>query len=419
LDDYFGSIDWAETVAYIPREALSGASIIALGCKRIVLSPTARFGDAGPIFLAHDGAYRYVPEKVRSDMAQRMRQLADAHNRPATLAEAFVDSDLQVFEMRHEATGEVRYLAEREIAALDGADSWEKVRPVVESGNGRFLEVNGKRAVELHLAEGLADDIDDLLKQLNVSEPPLRYQPGALELVIRVLNNPFITGVLFVLGLIALYIELSAPGISVGGAIAALCFSLFFWSRMLGGTAGWLELILFFAGVGFLLMEVFVIPGFGVAGLAGLALMVVSLILASQEFLVPQTPRDRERLVVSLTVITGSGFLALGAVVVLARQFGKVPVLNKLVLKAPVPAGDDAAARKDDGIQYPVSVGDIGVAESPLRPAGKAVFGDNYVDVVADGSFVDSGKPVKVVATRGRSIVVRELVEKPVLQQEA
>jgi membrane-bound serine protease (ClpP class) len=244
----------------------------------------------------------------------------------------------------------------------------------------------------------------------------LRYEPGSLELVIRVLNNPFITGALFVIGLIALYIEISAPGISVGGVTAALCFSLFFWSRFLGGTAGWLEVILFFAGVAFLLMEVFVIPGFGVAGLTGLGLMLVSLILASQEFLVPDTPRDRERLAVSLTVITGSGFLVLGAIVVLARQFGKVPVVNRLVLKAPVTAGDDSQSTQKDGtLQYPVSVGDIGIAESPLRPAGKAMFGEAYVDVVADGSFVDSGRPVKVVATRGRSIVVREFQEKPVV----
>jgi len=82
-----------------------------------------------------------------------------------------------------------------------------------------------------------------------------------VDAAVTILNLPLITGLLFVIGLVALYVEFSAPGIGMGGLIAGLCFAIFFWSRFLGGTAGWLEVILFLAGVAFLAVELFVLPG--------------------------------------------------------------------------------------------------------------------------------------------------------------
>ena len=78
--------------------------------------------------------------------------------------------------------------------------------------------------------------------------------------------------------------------------MAAVCFLLFFWSRYLGGTAGWLEVMLFVAGASCVLLEVFVIPGFGIFGLGGGALILASLILASQTFVVPQNDYQFDQL---------------------------------------------------------------------------------------------------------------------------
>jgi membrane-bound serine protease (ClpP class) len=126
LSERFREIAWAETVAYIPREALSGAAIAALGCDKIFLHANARFGDAGPVFLGEDALFRHAPEKLRSDLAQQMREIARQGGRPPTLAEAMVDMDLLVFEVRNRETDEVAYLSELEIAALDAAEDWEK-----------------------------------------------------------------------------------------------------------------------------------------------------------------------------------------------------------------------------------------------------------------------------------------------------
>jgi membrane-bound serine protease (ClpP class) len=416
LAERFREIAWAEMVAYVPREALSGAAIAALGCDKIYLHPNARMGDAGPIFLGEDALFRHAPEKLRSDLAQQMREIARRGGRSPTLAEAMVDMDLLVFEMRHRETDEVEYLSELEIAALEAPDDWERKRPIVESGAGRFLEVTGRRAVQLGLADGVVESTDRLLADLRVAGSPAVIRPGTVDSLIYWLNHPLITGLLFVIGLVALYVELSAPGISLGGLVAGLCFTLFFWSRFLGGTAGWLEVILFLAGLVFLAFELLVFPGFGVCGLAGIGLLCISLILASQEFVVPETPRQLERFAVSTMVLVGSFFLFLAAAVFITRHFGRLPILNRLTLATPTRTDAEGSGARDKGPAYPaatlhVTLGDIGIADSPLRPAGKALFADEYLDVVADGTFVEAGSPVRIVKLQGNRVVVRAVEE--------
>ena len=265
-------LPWAHTVAYVPDEALSGAAIISLACDDIVMAPAARLGDAGPIFLGPDALFRHAPEKIRSDLARRVRDLASATGRPPALAEAMVDMDLVVYRVTNKKTGQITFMSQHEIDSSENPDVWDKGPPVLESRAGSFLEVNGDRAVELHLAAATAASLADLEQRYPLTTPPLiMLRRTALDTAVDVLNLPLVTGLLFVIGAIALYVELSAPGIGIGGLISGLCFTLFFWSRFLGGTAGWLEVILVLAGVAFLAVELFVIPGFGVAGVTGSA----------------------------------------------------------------------------------------------------------------------------------------------------
>jgi membrane-bound serine protease (ClpP class) len=181
-----------------------------------------------------------------------------------------VDMDLVVYYVKHRQTGAEAFMSDAELESSGAPDIWEKGKPVLESREGHFLEVNGERAVELQLAEGNAADRDELKQLLGLAEDLLVIESSGVDTAVFILNLPIVTGVLFVIGLIALYIEFSAPGISVGGLISLLCFALFFWSRFLGGTAELLEVILFVVGTVFIAVEVFAIPGFGVAGITGL-----------------------------------------------------------------------------------------------------------------------------------------------------
>ena len=415
LADRFKDLDWAHTVAFVPREAYSGAAIAALGCDEIVMAPDALLGDAGPIFQGEDSLFHYVPEKQRSPVVAHVRELAKAKGRPPALAEAMVDMDLIVYRVRNKIDGSETYMADHDIASSADPDQWEKLEPVVESREKHFLTVTGERAVELDLADAVVASRAELKERYGLAGDLLALEPTAIDTAVTILNAPLITGILFVAGLIALYVEFSAPGLGAGGLVAALCFTVFFWSRFLGGTAGWLEVLLFFLGVVFILVEIFVIPGFGFAGITGMLLVVVSLIMASQSFIVPETTRELNTMLQDMLVIVGAGFTFVVGAFVLSHYFGTVPVVSWLRLELPQANGQVDIADQKPGAQpeevrpFPVAIGDRGIAESPLRPAGKAIFGDAYVDVVTDGSFTDKGRPVKVIEISGNRIVVREV----------
>ncbi len=413
-------IDWAHTVAFVPRQALSGAAIVALGCDEIIMNPDAVLGDAGPIIMGEDSMFRHAPEKLRSDLARRIRDLAEAKNRPPVLAEAMVDMELVVYKVQNRQTGNDTFMSDAEIAAADDPKVWQKGKPILESRESHFLEVNGRRAIELQLAEELAEDRAELADVVGLAQRPLVLQATSIDTAVFVLNLPFVTGLLFVIGLVALYIEFSAPGISIGGLVSLLCFALFFWSRFLGGTAELLEVVLFVTGAIFIAMELFVIPGFGVAGIAGALLMLAGVVMAGQSFLVPHTSRELGTLSTSLLVVTCSGAAFIAAAALLSRHFGSIPLLNRLALepatgtdaqrddKQAINGGKRTKTSASDGPPG-MDIGDWGVATSPLRPAGKARFGDQLLDVMTDGSFVEKGRQIRIVAIQGNRFTVCEV----------
>ena len=403
-------LDWAKTVAYVPgpgtdsemRAALSGAAFVALGCDRIILGPRAQIGDAGVIESDGTSPFRYVPEKQLTHVVSTIRGLAKSHDRPPALAEAMVDKDLEVFRVRNTTTGEETCMSQKELDSAEDGDDWEKGKPIEETLGGNFLELDGTRAVELGLAEGTAESREELLEQLGVAGRPRVLEWTAVDTLVMVLNFPLVTVLIFVIGLVALYIEMSSPGIGVGILTAGLCFALFFWSRYLGGTAEWLEIVLFLAGIGFLAVELFVLPGFVVAGLSGMLLLGVSLVLASHKFIIPESGQELAALTTTLSVIAGS--IAAFAVIAtfMNRYFGALPILSRLMLQPPV----DAAAAADVAAPGQPALGDRGVADSALRPSGRARFGHRMLDVMTDGEFIQAGEPVEIVQISGRRIFV-------------
>jgi membrane-bound serine protease (ClpP class) len=414
LAERLRNIQWARTVAFIPREAISGGAVMALGCDDIVMAPLAVMGDAGEIFRDEKGAFRYVPEKARSYLASRLRVLAQAKGRSPALAEAMCDMDLDVYLVRHKEKGTESFLSEHEIASSGNPDQWEKIKPVFGSRDKHFLTVHGQEAIELKLAQSLQSDRNDLKKHYQLANEIVVLRHTTVDTAVTILNTPIITGLLFVIGLIALYVEFTMPGTFIGGLIAGLCFALFFWSRFLGGTSGWLEIILFFAGISFLAMEIFVIPGFGVAGISGILLLITSVVMASQSFLIPHTGRELNVTLVQFGIVLTSGLVFFASAAVLTRYLGALPVARSLMLEMPTEPAVHPV-RQDDPVQKPspnpmvprVVLGDHGIADSPLRPAGKIRVGDQYIDVVSDGTFIDAGRPVRIIEISGNRIVVR------------
>jgi membrane-bound serine protease (ClpP class) len=412
LVDMLEAATEVETIVYIEREAISGAALLSLAANKIAIGPQALIGDAGMIMMGEDAAFRYVPEKERSYLAQRVRAIATKSGRPPSLAEAMVDKDLVVFKATHKEDGKVQYFSEREWKSMEDTDQWQKGKPVREAGGHTFLTASGERAVALGLADFTVAKRDDLAKAIGAIEPMPLIRGTWVDTLLLVLNWPFITGLLLVIGLVALVIEFGSPGLGLGGLTSIFCFGLFFWSRFLGGTSGWFEVILFLMGLTFVLIEIFVIPGIGVAGIGGGAMMILALIMASRRVLLPESVHDTQRLTIDVLTVLGSfvGFFVV--LLFLANYLGELPFLSRLALAPPAddvlpPVPSLASPSLSVYGADAVEVGQVGRSQGPLRPSGRARFGDNLVDVVTEGDFVDHEVEVKVVQKFGNRVVVR------------
>ncbi len=400
-----------QTVAYIPNYAYSGGAYVSLGADEIVMGPSASLGDVGVIFQDLD-AFKYVPEKIMSPVVSEIRALAETHGRPPALAEAMVDKDCEVFRVRQKSTGKITYMSEKELAAQENRDDWEQLELVLESQQGKFLTVSGKRAVALGLASRTANNLEEVKQRYQVQDEWLYYRPDNIDRTVYVLTLWWVTGLLFLVGIIGMFYELSAPGTCVGGLFALTCFSLFFWSRFLVGTSGLLELCLFMLALIFLGAEIFVIPGFGIAGVMGVLLLGISLVLACQTFIIPETQAQWSRLGTSLALVGGTGIAVIVIGAAMVQFYGTIPFFNRLVLAPPSEKETSPAERdveKNDKTEFLARVGEIGRTEFSLRPTGRARFGDRFLDVVADDQFIDKGALVEVIAVDEQMILVREV----------
>lgn len=418
-----------ETMAYIRRNAHSGAAMIALACDRIEMHPEAQIGDVGVIIGGPFSPFQYVEEKQRSPVVAAIRSLADATGRPAALAEAMVDKDVIVYSLTHIDDGRQRYVTEKEWESMEEKDEWRRGPPVFESREGNFLTVSGSRAVELGLAEATSRGLEETLDRANAARPVIRLERTWVDRTVDLLNSGWIAALLILIGLIALGFELSAPGLGLGGLVSALCFALFFWSRFLGGTAGWLEVVLFIAALAFLAAEVFVFPGFGVAGLAGIGLLVFSLVMASRRVLMPQSGQDWFDLGTTVLAVCAALLGAIVAAFLAADSLSTLPLFRRLVLEPParpepgrpLPAGDSDAGeaseswgignKKETAVMLPawqrIGIGDLGHSVSPLRPSGKAQFAEDIVDVSTEGEYIAANVAVRVIKKQGMRLTVR------------
>ena len=403
------------TVAWIPKGAWSGGALIAFGCDKVILHPEAQIGDIGVITMTEPGGqFERAPEKIVSPFLQFAATLAKRKNRPPALLQAMIDKDLTVFHVTNKTDGRVTYMSEADIQA--SAEEWIKGPMVPESREGILLTVNGERAHELGLADAPCRDIDELRSRLGIPEKT-DLTPVAstwVDSLLVVLNSGVGGFLLMTLGIICIYIELHVPS-GLFAILSTVFFALFFWSRFLGGTSGTLELVLFVLGIGLLALEVFVIPGFGVFGVSGILLTLASLVLASHTFAGMTLTEGFQESMGSLGSLAAAMVTVIAVAVVLNRFMPSIPFLNRLILTPPgfAMAGSDGPLLNPSLLStMPVAVGavdigSVGITASALRPSGKAIFGDSYMDVVSDGAYVDHGTQVEVIRIAGNRIIVR------------
>jgi membrane-bound serine protease (ClpP class) len=396
------------TVAFITDQAADTAIFPALACDRIVLQPTAKLGGFD-LFLQANPSRADVVRKNLEDLAAR-------HAYSPLLARAMADSSLKLYRVTPaRGSGSAQFITKSELDEDRGRNPsrWKDEQPV-KMDEGKCLTLDGETAKSYGLADAIEDDVNGVYQLEGLEPAQVRdatRDRDWLDDLASFLRDPWTSVVLVMVGITCLILELKLPGGTLPGVIAAVCFVLFFWSHsQLNGQITWLALLLFVLGLLLIGLEMFVLPGVGVAGISGTVLVLGSLGLVAYG----HWPQSNEEWVGFGRAIGPFGISVLGAMVLaftLARFLPSIPFMNRLMLK---PVGDAAEFGEDSsalsaGAEFAELLGAVGVAATPLRPAGKVQFGDEFVDVVAEGGYVPPGARVQVIEIEGNRVVVKEV----------
>ncbi|MEX2269943.1 MAG: NfeD family protein [Vicinamibacterales bacterium] len=355
------------TIAFINQRAISAGALIALACDTIVMAPGGTIGAAMPVLGAGEGEVKATDEKTVSYVRKEFRATAEARKRPPAFAEAMVDADMEI--------------------------------PGVIA-KGKLLTLTTTEALEHKVADHRAATLAEALAAAGLPGAEVRHvgQTWA-ESVVRFLTHPVISSLLMSLGILALFVEIRTPGLGVAGALGLALMALFFWGHWIVALAGWEELLLVAAGVLLIALEVFVLPGTTVAGVAGIIALVAGLGLA-----LVGAGATVSNIINALGRVAISILLAMAAAFALFGALPRLPIGRRLVLATGMPAAGGYASAPESDRRW---LGRSGTALSPLRPAGIADIDGARVDVVSDGGFIEAGAPIEVTRVDGNRIVVR------------
>jgi membrane-bound ClpP family serine protease len=394
------------TVAYVSKSAGETATFLALGCTEIVMDQQAHLG----------GFDRVVQERpdYAEAIGRSLADLAEKQGYPPVLARAMLEPNLavrQVLEKKGRLT-ERRFVDEKEFEEDQKSDhKWqggELIKP-----RGDLLRLDSRRARDLDIAKyvftGKSHELMPWLRDRYGLDQVRDAGPDWLDELADFLCKPIVSVFLVMIGITGLILELKIPGIGLPGVVAALCFVLYFWAHhdQLRGHLTMLAILLFMLGLILIALEIFVVPGLGVVGISGIILVIVSLGLVT---LVkkPETTQEWMEFGTTLTTL-GLGLAAsVAAAFILAWYLPHIPYANRLVLVPPTET-EEGFDEPGPTPQASALLGAVGEAATSLRPAGKARFGDDYVDVVAEGSYVAPGARVQVIEIEGNRIVVKEV----------
>ncbi len=376
------------TVAYVPFQARSDAALVALVCDEIVLGPGATLGG--------DGAVEFSAQQL--DDARQMLQdfLSKAALRSWSLPVGFIDRDIEVFERtRLGRPPLIDYFCDEEWMEQPDAELWKKGKIV--KAKGKTLEIVGGETDNQFFVDRIAADFAEFKFLYGIENDPMLVEPSWADRAVRFLASPGMGSIVLLIVFLAAMFESNTPGLGIGAFVAVLGLVFFFWINFLGGTAGWLEVMLFLVGVLCIGLELFVLPGMGIFGIGGAVAIIVSLVLASQTFIIPQNSYQLGQFRNSILVlaVSGMGVFILGG------------VISKAIHNANRPKDTETIKELEKLASYDHLLGELGTALTPLVPAGKALFGGEPIDVVSDGGLIEKDAHIEVIDVVGYRVVVR------------
>jgi membrane-bound serine protease (ClpP class) len=390
-----------KTVAYVKNKAISAGALIALACSRLVMRNNTTIGDCAPITYSSEGP-KVLGEKFQSPLRAKFRALAKRNGYPETLAESMVTAEMVVYAVEME--GKTLYMDSQAFEDLSQEEKERILSKKTIVGKGELLTMDDTEALELGFSRMSVDNMDEMLRRMEIENYKLiRIEEIWSETLVRYIG--VITPILLLIGLAALYMEISAPGFGAPGIIGITCLALVFLNQYLVGLADYTELLLLILGIILLGFELFVIPGFGIAGIAGLLFIAAGALLALQDFVIPDPslPWQGEILLKNILHVLGAFFMAIIVALFVLRYI--MPKLS-VVVEGPYLNTTLKDSHADSIEAEKAKVGDIGVTMTFLRPSGKVKIKDEVFDGITQGEFMEKGTPVKISEIKGNRIIV-------------
>ncbi|MGE4284938.1 MAG: nodulation protein NfeD [Clostridia bacterium] len=363
IDTYGGVVDSAlkisdmilktslPTICYIEDNAISAGVIISISGDKVVANRSINIGSAET---------RPKEEKYISFWTGKLRSVAELKGRNSEVIAGMADADI----------------------VIEGITE-----------KGKLVNLTAEQALKYGVADKVVDGREGLYDFLNITQNDvveLKYDFKTN--VSRFTNSVSVSTLLITLGIIGVVGEIFTAGFGLFGTIGIFSFALYFAGKMLGGHAGWGILILFVAGIILLLIEM-VIPGFGLPGLAGIACIILSILLSSSSPL-QAAGSFSTAMILSIIVLA-----------IMLKFLPRNKFFDQIVLKnESVNTIDDRQATNSKTSL----VGMEGIALTFLRPSGSVLVGENRIDVVSEGDYIEKGSQVKVISVQGHRVIVRK-----------
>lgn len=353
---------------YINSDAASAGALISIACDSIYMSPGASIGAATVV----DGQGEKAPDKYQSYMRSIMRSTAEENGRDPKIAEGMVDEQL-VIEGIKEA--------------------------------GKIITFSTSEALQHGFCEAKVESIEEILERNHIEKYTLhKFELGLSEKIISIALNPFISSILILIIIAGIYFEMQTPGLGFAGLAALIALILYLVPYYLNGLAANWEIIAFFSGIILIAVEIFVLPGFGVAGISGIILTVGSLFLiminndAFDFAFVPMSD-----ILYALAAAMGG---TLGGMILLLVGGSRLPETRFFKRIALTDTQNRSQGYVSTQISEPL-IGKKGTAETVLRPSGKISIDGKFYDAYTRGDYIEKGQAVEVISDEGSSLKVK------------
>ena len=360
------------TIVFINKNAASAGALISIACDSIYMAPGSSIGAASVV----DQTGQIMPDKYQSYMRSLMRSTAEMNGRDPDIAQAMVDPDV----------------------AIPGV-----------SDSGKVLTFTTSEAIKHGFCQAEAKDMNEVLDKAGIHDYTIENQKETwIDKVISFLINPIVSGILIMFIIGGIYFEMQAPGIGFALLVSVVAALLYFAPHYLEGLAAHWEILLFIIGLGLLLLEFFVVPGFGVTGVSGIILMAASLILSmifnigfDFSFSAPELFIKYMFLVIAACFTGFFLSLWLGKKLISAdTRYGS------LALKTKMNADEGYVAQDMNLTHY---IGKQGIASTLLRPVGKVEIDGEILDATSEVGFIEKDESIEVTRFENAQLFVKKI----------